>query len=139
MESDITFHIGKQEAELALKVNSAAHYGDLYQLKGLIRAGADPNKTDYDGRSPLVRIDMFIELCHLSMSYHFICVVNMFILLGFGYTICYTLKIYIYQFSETYIIWVICRIQITNYSFVFAILGFGIIRLVFCWQCDFQF
>ncbi|KAF3445171.1 hypothetical protein FNV43_RR14865 [Rhamnella rubrinervis] len=53
LESDITFHIGKQEAELALKVNSAAYYGDLYQLKGLIRAGADPNKTDYDGRSPL--------------------------------------------------------------------------------------
>ncbi|KAK9902460.1 hypothetical protein M0R45_001699 [Rubus argutus] len=53
LESDITFHIGKQEAELALKVNSAAYHGDLYQLKGLIRAGADPNKTDYDGRSPL--------------------------------------------------------------------------------------
>ncbi|XP_021891345.1 potassium channel SKOR-like [Carica papaya] len=53
LESDITFHIGKQEAELALKVNSAAYYGDLYQLKGLIRAGADPNKVDYDGRSPL--------------------------------------------------------------------------------------
>ena len=54
LESDITFHIGKQEAELALKVNSAAYHGDLYQLKGLIRTGADPNKTDYDGRSPLV-------------------------------------------------------------------------------------
>ncbi|KAI4388908.1 hypothetical protein MLD38_001196 [Melastoma candidum] len=53
LESDITFHIGKQEAELALKVISAAHNGDLYQLKGLIRAGADPNKCDYDGRSPL--------------------------------------------------------------------------------------
>ncbi|XP_057972107.1 potassium channel SKOR-like isoform X2 [Malania oleifera] len=53
LESDISFHIGKQEAELALKVNSAAHHGDLYQLKSLIRAGADPNKTDYDGRSPL--------------------------------------------------------------------------------------
>ncbi|KAJ7964451.1 Potassium channel SKOR [Quillaja saponaria] len=53
LESDITFHIAKQEAELSLKVNSAAYQGDLYQLKGLIRAGADPNKTDYDGRSPL--------------------------------------------------------------------------------------
>ncbi|CAN6700288.1 unnamed protein product [Malus baccata var. baccata] len=49
LESDITFHIGKQEAEFALKVN----HGDLFQLKGLIRTGADPNKTDYDGRSPL--------------------------------------------------------------------------------------
>ncbi|GFY87630.1 STELAR K+ outward rectifier [Actinidia rufa] len=53
LESDITFHIGKQEAELALRVNSAAYHGDLHQLKGLIRAGADPDKTDYDGRSPL--------------------------------------------------------------------------------------
>ena len=54
LESDITFHIGRQESELALRVNSAAYHGDLYQLKSLIRAGADPNKTDYDGRSPLV-------------------------------------------------------------------------------------
>eukprot|EP00268_Persea_americana_P042986 TRINITY_DN4308_c0_g2_i10.p1 TRINITY_DN4308_c0_g2~~TRINITY_DN4308_c0_g2_i10.p1 ORF type:complete len:822 (-),score=136.83 TRINITY_DN4308_c0_g2_i10:122-2587(-) len=53
LESDITFHVGRQEAELALRVNSAAFYGDLYQLKGLVRAGADPKKTDYDGRSPL--------------------------------------------------------------------------------------
>ncbi|KAK1313076.1 Potassium channel KOR1 [Acorus calamus] len=43
----------EQEAELALKVNSAAYHGDLNHLKGLIRAGADPNKTDYDGRTPL--------------------------------------------------------------------------------------
>ncbi|XP_031259832.1 potassium channel SKOR-like isoform X2 [Pistacia vera] len=53
LESDITFHIAKHEAELALRVNSAAYHGDLYQLKGFIRAGADPKKTDYDGRSPL--------------------------------------------------------------------------------------
>ncbi|CAK7338936.1 unnamed protein product [Dovyalis caffra] len=53
LESDITFHIGKQEAELALRVNSAAYHGDVYQLKDFIRAGADPNRTDYDGRSPL--------------------------------------------------------------------------------------
>ncbi|KAF9598827.1 hypothetical protein IFM89_031495 [Coptis chinensis] len=53
IESDITYHIGKQEADLALKINSASYYGDLYQLKSLIRSGGDPNKTDYDGRSPL--------------------------------------------------------------------------------------
>ncbi|KAK9106580.1 hypothetical protein Syun_022591 [Stephania yunnanensis] len=52
-ESDITFHIGKQEAELASRVNIAAFQGDLYRLKELIRGGAHPNKTDYDGRSPL--------------------------------------------------------------------------------------
>ncbi|KAK8641622.1 hypothetical protein V6N13_011012 [Hibiscus sabdariffa] len=53
LESDISFHIVRQEAELALRVNCAAYNGDLYQLQSLIRAGADPNKTDYDGRSPL--------------------------------------------------------------------------------------
>lgn len=47
-------HIGKQEAEIALRVNNAACHGDLYQLKALIHAGADLNKLDYDGRSPLV-------------------------------------------------------------------------------------
>jgi potassium channel len=54
LESDITFHIGKQEAELTLRVNTAAFYGDLNQLQSLIRAGADPKNTDYDGRTPLV-------------------------------------------------------------------------------------
>ncbi|KAK6127426.1 hypothetical protein DH2020_038815 [Rehmannia glutinosa] len=53
LESDITFHITKQEAELALRVNSAAYYGDLYQLKSLIRSGADPDRKDYDGRTAL--------------------------------------------------------------------------------------
>ncbi|GAV60464.1 cNMP_binding domain-containing protein/Ion_trans domain-containing protein/DUF3354 domain-containing protein/Ank_2 domain-containing protein [Cephalotus follicularis] len=63
LESDITFHIDKQEAELALRVNSAAYNGDIHQLKSLIRAGADPNKIDYDGRSPLVCI-----MLHLAAS-----------------------------------------------------------------------
>ncbi|KAJ0987271.1 hypothetical protein J5N97_005627 [Dioscorea zingiberensis] len=53
LESDIGFHIEKQESELALRVNSAAFHGNLNYLKSLIKAGADPNKTDYDGRSPL--------------------------------------------------------------------------------------
>lgn len=54
LDSDITFHIGKQEAEIALKVNNAAYYGELNHLKGLVRGGADPKKTDYNGCSPLV-------------------------------------------------------------------------------------
>lgn len=53
LESDIAFHITKQENELALRVNCAAYNGDVYQLKSLINAGADPTKTDYDGRAPL--------------------------------------------------------------------------------------
>ncbi|KAG9129208.1 hypothetical protein Leryth_006406 [Lithospermum erythrorhizon] len=53
LESDITSHIAKQEAELALKVNNAAYNGDLQLLKSLIRAGADPNNKDYDDRTPL--------------------------------------------------------------------------------------
>lgn len=57
LESDITFHIGKQEADLALRVNSAAFYGDLHQLKSVIRSGADPKKKDYDGRTALVLFD----------------------------------------------------------------------------------
>lgn len=54
LESDITYLIAKQEAELVLRVNNAAYHGDLYALKGLINAGADPNKINYDGRTALV-------------------------------------------------------------------------------------
>ncbi|KAI5330579.1 hypothetical protein L3X38_029977 [Prunus dulcis] len=40
--------------ELIMKVNCAAYDGDYYRVKRLIGAGADPNKTDYVGRSPLL-------------------------------------------------------------------------------------
>ncbi|GLT45484.1 hypothetical protein SLA2020_193130 [Shorea laevis] len=53
LESDITLYIGKHESEQATRLNCAAYYGDFRRLKHLIEAGADPNKTDYDGRSPL--------------------------------------------------------------------------------------
>ncbi|KAK6794848.1 hypothetical protein RDI58_008301 [Solanum bulbocastanum] len=53
LESDITLNIAKHESELAMRLNCAAHDGDLYRLSRLIGAGAEPNKTDYDGRSPL--------------------------------------------------------------------------------------
>ncbi|KAL3512494.1 hypothetical protein ACH5RR_025211 [Cinchona calisaya] len=52
-ESKITLHIAKHESELAMKLNCAAHDGDLYRLRHFIGAGADPNMTDYNGRSPL--------------------------------------------------------------------------------------
>uniref|UniRef100_A0A453C2I2 Potassium channel n=1 Tax=Aegilops tauschii subsp. strangulata TaxID=200361 RepID=A0A453C2I2_AEGTS len=55
LESDITYLIAKQEADLVLGVNNAAYHGDLFRLKGLIGAGADPSKPDYDGRTSLVR------------------------------------------------------------------------------------
>ncbi|XP_022726095.1 potassium channel SKOR-like isoform X5 [Durio zibethinus] len=53
LESDVNLYIGKLESELAARLNCAAYHGDLYRLKLLIGAGADPSKTDYDGRSPL--------------------------------------------------------------------------------------
>eukprot|EP00261_Vitis_vinifera_P031076 XP_019072319.1 PREDICTED: potassium channel KOR2 isoform X2 [Vitis vinifera] len=53
LESDIAYLITKQYSELALRVNSAAYHGDLYHLKDLIKSGADPCKTDYDGRCAL--------------------------------------------------------------------------------------
>lgn len=60
METDIAYLISRQEAELVLGVNNAAYHGDLFRLKGLISAGADPSKPDYDGRTALV-----CELSHL--------------------------------------------------------------------------
>lgn len=54
LESDVTLYIGQRESDLAMRVNCAVYDGDSYRLKRLIRAGADPNNVDYDGRSPLV-------------------------------------------------------------------------------------
>ncbi|XP_039820792.1 potassium channel KOR2-like isoform X2 [Panicum virgatum] len=53
LESDIAYLTSRQEAELVLGVNNAAYHGDLFRLKGLISAGADPSKPDYDGRTAL--------------------------------------------------------------------------------------
>ncbi|XP_062118093.1 potassium channel SKOR-like isoform X2 [Humulus lupulus] len=53
LESDITIYIGTHELELATRVNCAAYVGDLYRVKRMIEAGADPNNTDYDGRCAL--------------------------------------------------------------------------------------
>ncbi|KAL2898579.1 Potassium channel SKOR [Bienertia sinuspersici] len=53
VESDIASHIEKHESEIALKVNNAAYYGELNQLKNSLNAGADLKKTDYNGRSPM--------------------------------------------------------------------------------------
>ncbi|XP_006652326.1 potassium channel KOR2 [Oryza brachyantha] len=53
LESDITYLLAKQESELVLGVNNAAYHGDIFCLKSLISAGADPSKSDYDGRTAL--------------------------------------------------------------------------------------
>ncbi|XP_061352740.1 potassium channel SKOR-like isoform X2 [Gastrolobium bilobum] len=53
LESDFTQTIANQETELVMRMNCAAYDGHLDLLKRLIGSGADPNKTDYDGRSPL--------------------------------------------------------------------------------------
>ncbi|BBH04205.1 STELAR K+ outward rectifier [Prunus dulcis] len=68
LESDIILYIGKHEMELIMKVNCAAYDGDYYRVKRLIGAGADPNKTDYDGRSPLHRKGMKILLVSLLIK-----------------------------------------------------------------------
>ncbi|CAI9113199.1 OLC1v1013772C4 [Oldenlandia corymbosa var. corymbosa] len=52
-ESKIILHIAKHESELAMKLNCAVHDGDLHRLQSFIGAGANPNATDYNGRSPL--------------------------------------------------------------------------------------
>lgn len=67
--------IAKQEAELVLGVNNAAYHGDLFRLKGLISAGADPSKPDHDGRTALVReldlADYFFTGAHsLTTRFH---------------------------------------------------------------------
>ncbi|XP_071901982.1 potassium channel SKOR-like isoform X2 [Coffea arabica] len=52
-ESKTTLHIAKHESELAMKLNCATYDGDLYRLRCFIGAGADPNMSDYNDRSPL--------------------------------------------------------------------------------------
>eukprot|EP00257_Ricinus_communis_P028191 XP_025015605.1 potassium channel SKOR isoform X3 [Ricinus communis] len=53
LQSDVTLYIEKSELVLATRLNCATYDGDIYRLKRFIGAGADPNRTDYDGRSPL--------------------------------------------------------------------------------------
>ncbi|KAF7813477.1 potassium channel SKOR-like [Senna tora] len=53
LESDFSLTLEKQKTEMAMRMNCAAYDGDLHLLRRLIGSGADPNKTDYDGRSPL--------------------------------------------------------------------------------------
>ncbi|KAL2342323.1 hypothetical protein Fmac_003608 [Flemingia macrophylla] len=51
--SDFNLTIGNLETGLATRMNCAAHDGHLDIVKRLIGFGADPNKADYDGRTPL--------------------------------------------------------------------------------------
>ncbi|CAJ1936562.1 unnamed protein product [Sphenostylis stenocarpa] len=51
--SDFNLTVRNMETELATKLNCAAHDGHLDLVKRFIGFGADPRKTDYDGRTPL--------------------------------------------------------------------------------------
>ena len=74
LESDFTLTIGNQETEVAMRMNCAAYEGDFYLLQRLIASGADPNKTDYDGRSPLVWMNsMHPTYSHMNANYSVIC------------------------------------------------------------------
>ncbi|KAG6383320.1 hypothetical protein SASPL_156933 [Salvia splendens] len=53
LESAMAVQIERCESELAMRLNCAANDGDLHRLRHLVEAGADPNKTDYHGQSPL--------------------------------------------------------------------------------------
>ncbi|KAL8130225.1 hypothetical protein V2J09_019380 [Rumex salicifolius] len=53
MESEISLLIRKYESDSATRLNSATYDGDLCRLKHLVKAGADPSKPDYDGRTSL--------------------------------------------------------------------------------------
>ncbi|XP_047939329.1 potassium channel SKOR-like [Salvia hispanica] len=55
LESAMAVQIERCESELAMRLNCAANDGDLHRLRHLVEAGADPNKTDYHGQSPLHR------------------------------------------------------------------------------------
>eukprot|EP00850_Spirogloea_muscicola_P014094 SM000099S25200 [mRNA] locus=s99:136265:141912:+ [translate_table: standard] len=54
LASDIQTAMAQQEAELVMTTINCASRGDTEQLRQLIKAGADPSKQDYDGRTSLV-------------------------------------------------------------------------------------
>jgi hypothetical protein len=87
LESDITLYIEQHESELAMKVNCAAYDGDSHRVKRLIRAGADPTKTDYNGRSPLVwnlegygYVLIFLIIEHLNIILTFLIILTTLII-----------------------------------------------------------
>lgn len=53
-----------------MRLNCAAHEGDLYRLRCLIGAGADPAGVDYNGKSPLV-ISNLIICFNLELASYF--------------------------------------------------------------------
>eukprot|EP00850_Spirogloea_muscicola_P016184 SM000129S26171 [mRNA] locus=s129:404788:409939:- [translate_table: standard] len=53
LASDIQIAMAQQEAELVMTTINCASRGDTEQLRQLIKAGADPSKQDYDGRTSL--------------------------------------------------------------------------------------
>ena len=60
------------EEALTIKMCEAAYKGDMKQLQELIKVGGDPNKADYDGRTPchLAASEGRIEILNYLYKYH---------------------------------------------------------------------
>lgn len=56
LSDEIVSLIKQQEAELTMTLVYVASRGDLTHLQKLMHGGVDPNKADYDGRTPLVGV-----------------------------------------------------------------------------------
>lgn len=68
LSAEIVSLIKQQEAELTMTLVYVASRGDLVHLQKLMHGGVDPNKADYDGRTPLVRFFLFFVF-FLSFSF----------------------------------------------------------------------
>jgi hypothetical protein len=68
LSAEIVSLIKQQEAELTMTLVYVASRGDLVHLQKLMHGGVDPNKADYDGRTPLVRF-FFFFVFFLSFSF----------------------------------------------------------------------
>ncbi|XP_054786421.1 potassium channel SKOR-like [Prosopis cineraria] len=54
LQSNFFLTVENHETEMVMRMNCAAYEGNIHFLKRLIESGVDPNKTDYDDRSPLL-------------------------------------------------------------------------------------
>ncbi|XP_028756660.1 potassium channel SKOR [Neltuma alba] len=71
LQSNFSLILENHEKEMVMRMNCAAYEGDIHFLKRLIESGADPNKTDYDGRSPLLisASKGYVEIVHFLIAH----------------------------------------------------------------------